>query len=110
MQEESSICKNELILLDKSLCVFLESFHKASNCSQNLLSKPKVNLDLQIRTTMSLPITVKKSLNNQIDNIVYRFDLETVNLVPFYQKFERYGNFFELTEIVNLNLCESHHF
>ena len=71
-----NISDRELTCLVDSLRVFFKTFDHASKCIQVPLPKPKVEMELQSQKINSLLITNTISLNIQIDEFVYRSDLE----------------------------------
>ena len=98
-------------LLDDSLRDFLKSFDHASKCIQISLQKPKV----EIGSTKSEDNLFAHYYNDIIEHpnrqILLSFRFGNNNSCLFsIKKFELEGNQFFLTDIVNLNHREIHHF
>ena len=111
LREEVSNSKRELTRLVDNLRDFLKTFDQASKCIQIPLPKPKV----VIESTKSKDNLFAHYYNDIIEHpnrqICLSFRFGNNNSCVFsLKKFELYGNQFILTEIVNLNHREFHHF
>ena len=111
LQEEVKIYKRELFCLVDSLRDFRKTFDHASKCIQILLPKSKV----EIGSTKSKDNRFAHYYNDIIEQrnrqIRLSFRFGNINSCVFsLKKFELHGNHFILTEIVNLNHREIHHF
>ena len=91
-----NISKREFTSLVDSLRDFLKVFDHASKCIQIPLTKRKLRLELQSQKTISLLVTITRSLNIQINKFDHRSDLETTILAYFLSKSLNYRaiNFF----------------
>ena len=111
LQEEAKISKRELTCLVDNLRDFLKTFDQASKCIQIPLPKAKV----EIRSTKSKDNLFAHHYNDLIEHpnrqtrLSFRFGNNN-SCVFSLKKFELHGNQFFLTEIVNLNHREIHHF
>ena len=105
--EELNIYKRELGSLVDSLRDFLTAFDKASKCYKIHYRNPKLRLDLPCQKTFSLLITITVSLNIQIDEFVYRSDLETRILAFFPLK--RLNYTLERQSIYSYGNCQLNH-
>ena len=106
-----NVSKRELTCLVDNLRDFLKTFDQASKCIQIPLPKPK----LEIGSTKSKDNLFAHQYNDIIEhpNRQIRLSLRFGNnnsCVFSLKKFELHGNQFSLTEIVNLNHREIHHF
>ena len=84
LQEELNICKREFTcLVDNLVSKLLINLASAYRFPYR---SPKLRLDLYSQKTISLLITIKVSLNIQIDKFVYHSDSETTILAYFPSK------------------------
>ena len=110
LQEEVNIFKRELTCLVDSLHDFLYTFDRGSKCLQIPLLKPKV----EIGSTKSKDNIFAHYYNDILEQpnrqILFSFRFGNNDSCVFsIREFEKYGNQFILTEIVNLNHREIHH-
>ena len=111
LQEEVKISKRELTCLVDNLRDFLKTFDQASKCIQIFLRKPKVEIGI----TKSKENLFAHHYNDIFDHpnrqirLSFRFGNNNSCLFSL-RKFELHGNQFFLTEIVNLNHRQIHHF
>ena len=105
-----NISKKELTRLVDNLRDFLKTIDEASKCIQIPLPKPKV----RIGSTKSKENLFAHYYNDIIEHpnrqirLSFRFGNNN-SCVFSLKRFELQGNQFTLTEIVNLNLRETHH-
>ena len=110
LQEELNVFKRELIGLVDNLRVFLKSFEHTSKCIHVPLPKPKV----EIGSTKSKDSLFAHYYNDIIEHpnrqvrLSFRFGNNNSCVISL-KKSELHGNQFILTEIFNLNHCETHH-
>ena len=111
LQEEINISNGEITSLVDSLRDFLKTFDPANKCIQIPIPKPKV----EIGSTKSKDNLFAHYYNDIIEHpnrqirLPFRFGNNNSRVFSI-KKFELHGNQFILTEIVNLNLRENHHF
>ena len=74
LRGEVNFTKKEFNSSMDSLHDFHHTFDGASMCLQNLFLKPNLKFDLQRQKTIYLPNALKKSMEIQVDKILYRFD------------------------------------
>ena len=109
-QQEVNISKRELTCLVDNLRDFLKTFDQASKCIPIPLPKPKV----EIGSTKSKDNLFAHHYNDIIEHTNRQIRLSfrignNYSCVFSLKKFELHGNYFILTEIVNLNHREIHH-
>ena len=110
IQEEVNISKRELTHLVNILRDVLKTFDRASKCIQIPLTKPKV----EIGSTKSKNNLFAHYYNDITEHpsrpsrLSFLFG-SNISCVFFIKKFERYGNRFILSEIVNFNHRKTHH-
>ena len=111
LQEEVNITETELTCLVDSLRDFLKTFDQANVCIQVSLPKPGID----IGSTKSKENLFAHYYNDIIEQpnrqirLSFQFGTNNSCLISI-KKFELYGNQFLLTEFVNLNHREIHHF
>ena len=111
LQEEVNISKRELTCLVDNLRDFLKFFYQASKCIQIPPPKPKV----EIGSTKPKDNLFAHHSNDIIEHpnrqtrLSFRFGNDNSCMFSL-KNFELHGNQFILTEIVNLNHREIHHF
>ena len=109
LQDEVSICKRELISLIDSLRDFFKLLITLASVYKIPLPSPNLRLELQSQRKTSLLITIRISLNIQIDEIVDRFDLRMANLESFPSKIWTTRQSYCSDIIANLNHREIHY-
>ena len=82
--------KENSILWSKACSIFSKLLTTLANVYRFTCRRPKLRLNLPSQKTISLLITLMISLNIQIDNFVYRSDLETTLLASFPSKSLKY--------------------
>ena len=111
LHEEVNISKRELTCLVDNLRDFLKTFDQATKCIQIPLPKPKVEIGSTKSKDNLFAHHYNDIIENPIDKFVYHFDLETTILVYAPSKSLNYTAInLLLTEIVNFNHREVHHF
>ena len=111
LQQEVNISRRELTCLVDKLCDPLKTSDQASKCIEIPLPKPKV----EIGSLKSKDNFFAHYYNDIIEHpsrkihLSFRFGNNNSCLFSL-KKFEIHGNQFLLTEIVNLNHREIHHF
>ena len=103
LKEEVSISKKEIQSLLGSLGELLKAFDQANNISQIPLPKPQFDIGFtkaKHELFSDFYRDIVEHLNRQI-RLSFRFD-ENKPWVFFIKRFERYGDQFILTEVVNL--------
>ena len=110
LQEEVNISKSELTSLVYSLRDFLKSFDHACKCIQVPLPKLKVEIGYAKSKHNPFAHYYNGIIGHPNAHISLSFRLRKNNSCVFSIKiFERQGNQFLLTEIINLNHHEIHH-